>query len=116
MDMPILQSLSKKRSYLATMSNTETVSIQVSVRYRVINGTAIENLDFLMLSDTVVMLEGEAAKPLPLRLIDDLIPELIETFYVQLENPVTGGAVLGSPSYGTISILASDDPVGAFGK
>ncbi|XP_061172919.1 adhesion G-protein coupled receptor V1-like [Saccostrea echinata] len=87
---------------------------EVSVKFRVANNTALQGLDFEVLTDTVLLPEGVVSRPLPIRLIDDLIPEQQEVFYVELENQITGGAVLGSASYAVVTILPSDDPNGLF--
>ncbi|XP_060082724.1 adhesion G-protein coupled receptor V1-like [Ylistrum balloti] len=87
---------------------------EVSVKFRVVNGTALEHLDFEMLTDTVVLLDGERSKALPILIREDQVPEMRETFYVELLDQITGDAVLGNRSYCVINILPSDDPTGAF--
>ncbi|XP_069137444.1 adhesion G-protein coupled receptor V1-like isoform X2 [Argopecten irradians] len=87
---------------------------EVSVKFRVVNGTALEHLDFEMLSDTVVLLDGERSKALPIIIKEDRLPEIRETFYVEILDQITGDAVLGNRSYSVINILPSDDPNGAF--
>lgn len=69
-----------------------------------------------MASSDVVLLEGESSKPVPIYVINDIIPELEETFRIELLNQTTGGAMLGTPSQAVITILPSDDPFGAFGE
>ncbi|KAJ8304144.1 hypothetical protein KUTeg_017727 [Tegillarca granosa] len=88
---------------------------QVSVRFQVINGTAFENLDFVVLSNRVILLDGETSKPVSVQIIDDQIPELTEVFYIKLLDQIEGGAVLGSSIDTVVKIEFSDDPVGAFG-
>ncbi|VDI35962.1 G-protein coupled receptor 98 [Mytilus galloprovincialis] len=89
---------------------------QVSVKFRVVNGTAIEHSDFETISDTAIIPDGASSIDLPIRIIDDNLPELEEIFYVELLNQITGGGVLGAEQYrvAVIHILASDDPEGAF--
>lgn len=89
--------------------------LQVSVKFRVANNTALQGLDYEVLTDTVTLPEGVVSRPLPIRLIDDLIPEQEEVFYVELQNQITGGAVLGTSSVAVVTILPSDDPNGLFG-
>lgn len=91
--------------------------LQVSVKFRVVNGTAIEHSDFETISDTAIIPDGASSIDLPIRIIDDNLPELEEIFYVELLNQITGGGVLGAEQYrvAVIHILASDDPEGAFG-
>ncbi|CAB1319363.1 unnamed protein product, partial [Coregonus sp. 'balchen'] len=58
---------------------------------------------------------GETSKPVPIYVINDVIPELEETFRIELLNVTTGGAKLGALTRTIITILPSDDPFGAFG-
>lgn len=86
------------------------------MKFRVVNNTALQGLDYEVLTDTVTLPEGVVSKLLPIRLIDDLLPEQQEVFYVELQNQITGGAVLGTTSYAVVTILPSDDPNGLFGR
>lgn len=72
--------------------------------------------DYSVASSDVVLLEGETSKSVPVYIINDINPELEESFYVQLLNQTTGGALLGSLTRAVITIEASDDPFGSFGK
>ena len=89
--------------------------MQVTVKFRAVNGTAKEHADFEVLSDTAVLPDGASSADLPIRIINDNLPEPMETFYIELTNQITGGGVLGTATYAVINILASDDPAGAFG-
>lgn len=64
----------------------------------------------------MVLLEGESSKSVPVYVINDVVPELQETFLVELINQTTGGALLGELTRAIITILPSDDPFGAFSK
>lgn len=72
--------------------------------------------DYSIASSDVVLLEGETTKAVPIYIIDDIYPELEEAFLVQLLNETTGGATLGPLREAVITIDASDDPFGLFGK
>ena len=71
--------------------------------------------DYSVASTDVVLLEGESSKSVPIYVINDVVPELEETFLVELINQTTGGALLGEVTRAIITILPSDDPFGAFG-
>lgn len=71
--------------------------------------------DYSVASTDVVLLQGESSKSVPIYVIDDLVPELEETFVIELINQTTGGALLREPTRATITILPSDDPFGSFG-
>lgn len=71
--------------------------------------------DYSVASTDVVLLEGESSKSVPIYVINDVVPELEETFRIELINQTTGGALLGEVTRAIITILPSDDPFGAFG-
>ncbi|KAI2664431.1 Adhesion G-protein coupled receptor V1 [Labeo rohita] len=77
----------------------------VSVKFRA---------DYSVASSDVVLLEGESSKPVPILIINDVVPELEETFRIELLNQTTGGALLGDLTQAIITILPSDDPYGSF--
>lgn len=72
--------------------------------------------DYSVASSDVVLLEGETSKAVPIYIIDDINPEIEESFFVQLLNQTTGGALLGGLTQAVVTIEASDDPFGSFGK
>ncbi|XP_014844179.1 PREDICTED: G-protein coupled receptor 98 isoform X1 [Poecilia mexicana] len=86
----------------------------VSVKFRAIPVTARVSEDYSVASTDVVLLEGESSKSVPVYVINDLVPELEETFIIELINQTTGGALLGELTRAVITILPSDDPFGAF--
>ncbi|KAJ8285558.1 hypothetical protein GJAV_G00028220 [Gymnothorax javanicus] len=86
----------------------------VSVKFRAVPMTARVGDDFSVASSDVVLLEGESSKPVSIYIINDIIPEVEETFRIELLNQTTGGAMLGTPTQAIITILPSDDPFGAF--
>ncbi|XP_034025926.1 adhesion G-protein coupled receptor V1 isoform X1 [Thalassophryne amazonica] len=86
----------------------------VSVKFRAVPVTARISEDYSVASTDVVLLEGESSKSIPVYVINDQVPELEETFVVELINQTTGGALLGELTRAIITILPSDDPFGAF--
>ncbi|KAH9498632.1 Adhesion G-protein coupled receptor V1 [Bulinus truncatus] len=87
---------------------------EVSVMLRVINGTALSNQDFIVLSSIVVLPSGVTSMPVNIKVVDDPIPEPAEYFVIELQDSPTGGAVLGAQKTTTVTILPSDDPNGLF--
>uniref|UniRef100_A0A3B4ZW94 Adhesion G-protein coupled receptor V1 n=1 Tax=Stegastes partitus TaxID=144197 RepID=A0A3B4ZW94_9TELE len=87
----------------------------VSVKFRAVPLTARVSEDYSVASTDVVLLEGESSKSVPIYVINDVVPELEETFRIELINQTTGGALLGELTRAIITILPSDDPFGAFG-
>ncbi|XP_042344940.1 adhesion G-protein coupled receptor V1 [Plectropomus leopardus] len=86
----------------------------VSVKFQAVPLTARVSEDYSVASTDVVLLEGESSKSVPIYVINDLVPELEETFRIELINQTTGGALLGELTRAIITILPSDDPFGAF--
>uniref|UniRef100_A0A3B4V3U8 Adhesion G-protein coupled receptor V1 n=1 Tax=Seriola dumerili TaxID=41447 RepID=A0A3B4V3U8_SERDU len=86
----------------------------VSVKFRAVPLTARVSEDYSVASSDVVLLEGESSKSVPVYVINDVVPELEETFLIELINQTTGGALLGELTRAIITILPSDDPFGAF--
>ncbi|KAM7391822.1 hypothetical protein PAMP_022479 [Pampus punctatissimus] len=86
----------------------------VSVKFRAVPLTARVSEDYSVASTDVVLLEGESSKSVPIYVINDMVPELEETFLIELLNQTTGGALLGELTRAIITILPSDDPFGAF--
>ncbi|XP_070543508.1 adhesion G-protein coupled receptor V1-like isoform X2 [Ptychodera flava] len=87
---------------------------EITVRFQVVPVTAQAGIDYSVSSSDVILLSGETYKGVPVDIIDDSIPEMDETFEIRLLDQITGGAVLGSPTTATITILPSDDPNGRF--
>uniref|UniRef100_A0A3Q3W600 Adhesion G-protein coupled receptor V1 n=1 Tax=Mola mola TaxID=94237 RepID=A0A3Q3W600_MOLML len=86
----------------------------VSVKFRAVPLTARVSEDYSVASTDVVLLEGESSKSVPIYVINDVVPELEETFLIELINQTTGGALLGDLTRAIVTILPSDDPFGAF--
>ena len=86
----------------------------ISVSWQATPGSA-DSADFSPVSGVVVIPEGVASMPLPLAVLDDTEPEFSEQFTVQLLS-VSGGGRQGDVNRATVTIEASDDPNGAFGK
>ncbi|KAL4228132.1 hypothetical protein ACF0H5_013567 [Mactra antiquata] len=86
---------------------------EVTVTLKFVDGTATQSLDFVPLANQVTLQRGQKSVAVPIRILDDSLPELPETFIVQL-NQVSGGGILGTVISTTVTIETSDDPNGAF--
>ncbi|XP_058384943.1 adhesion G-protein coupled receptor V1 [Diceros bicornis minor] len=100
---------------LINVTRTGGAFADVSVKFKAVPITAIAGEDYSIASSDVVLLEGETSKAVPIYIINDIYPELEESFLVQLLNETTGGAKLGALTEAIIIIEASDDPYGLFG-
>uniref|UniRef100_UPI00398F1058 adhesion G-protein coupled receptor V1 isoform X2 n=1 Tax=Pristiophorus japonicus TaxID=55135 RepID=UPI00398F1058 len=99
---------------IINVTRTGGIFADVSVKFKAFSMTARVGEDYSIASSDVILLEGETSKAVPIYLLNDIIPELEESFYIELINETTGGAVLGTVTQATITIEASDDPYGSF--
>ncbi|XP_029019275.1 adhesion G-protein coupled receptor V1 isoform X2 [Betta splendens] len=99
---------------IINVTRTGGIFADVSVKFRAMPWTASISEDYSVASSDVVLLEGESSKSVPIYVINDMVPEVEETFFIELINQTTGGALLGEPTRASITILPSDDPFGAF--
>lgn len=84
----------------------------VSVDYCTQDGSAEAGSDYISQSGTITFTPGISERFIKIDIIDDDVFELDESFYIQLSNP-TNGAVLGTNSLATVTIL-DDDHSGYF--
>ena len=95
-------------SALITVTRTGGSGGAVGVSYATSNGTAIAGSDYTATSGTLSWANGDAAnKTFTIPITNDTLDESNETFTITLSNP-TGGATLGSPSTGTVTIVDND--------
>ncbi|MGD9590011.1 MAG: Calx-beta domain-containing protein [Pyrinomonadaceae bacterium] len=81
---------------------------EVSVSFQTADGTAVQGSDYLPNSGTLTWEDGDSAsKGFLIQLINNTVPEGTETINVSISNP-TGGALLGTPSAGVVSIIDDD--------
>ncbi|XP_042546906.1 adhesion G-protein coupled receptor V1 [Dipodomys spectabilis] len=99
---------------IVNVTRTGGAFADVSVKFKAVPITSIAGEDYSIASSDVVLLEGETSKAVPIYIINDIYPELEETFLVQLLKETTGGAKLGAVTEAVIIIEASDDPYGLF--
>jgi chitinase len=83
-------------------TSTETITVDFITS----NGSADENMDYVPISGTVTILPGETYQIINVEILDDFLPEVDETLFVTLSNPV--GAPLG-PEYIAEGIIFDDD-------
>lgn len=81
----------------------------VTVHYTTSNGTATAPDDYTASSGFVTFLSGQSSQFITIPIVNDTFNEPSENFSVTLDSP-TGGAVLGSQTNATVTIL-DDDPI-----
>ncbi|KAM4808264.1 adhesion G-protein coupled receptor V1 [Rhinophrynus dorsalis] len=99
---------------IINVTRTGGMFADVSVKFIAVPITATAGEDYSVASSDVVLLEGETSKAVPIYIINDINPEIEESFKVMLLNQTTGGAFIGTVTEATIIIEASDDPYGSF--
>ncbi|XP_040275580.1 adhesion G-protein coupled receptor V1 [Bufo bufo] len=99
---------------IINVTRTGGMFADVSVKFKAVPITATAGEDYSVASSDVVLLEGETSKAVPIYIINDINPEVEESFRVILLNETTGGAFVGDITEAIIVIEASDDPYGSF--
>lgn len=90
---------------------------EISIQYQITNGSAIGNgQDFRVLSPVgeIVITQGQSVASIMIPIVDDVLPELQEQFFVELTR-ATGGASLAGITSAAVIIEPSDDPNGVIG-
>ena len=100
-------------TFRVPVTRTGGSSGKVGFKYDIVpQGTS--EADFSPSDGTLMFNEGETYKTLDITINDDNDPEVSESFYVEMKEPV-GGAQLGSVKKVDVKILANDQPNGVFG-
>ena len=81
----------------------------VSATFSVASGTATAGADFLTLTGSVTLVDGETSKTFSVALLDDFLDEPNETFTVTLSAP-TAGSSLGAQRSATVTLTDDDIP------
>ncbi len=89
---------------VVTVTRIGDSSGAVSVAYATSDGSALQRTDYTIALGTLSFASGETSKSFTVLITEDSFVEGTETATVTLSNP-TGGAVLGSPSTATLTIL-----------
>ena len=87
-----------------TVTRTGGSTGSVTVDYATSDGTATAGEDYTATSGTLTFLDGEITQTISIPLLDDTVFEGDEDFSVSL-SVVTGGATLGTPDIGAITIV-----------
>jgi len=93
--------------FTVTLSNPS--SFPVTVNYSTADGTATAGSDYVVIQGTLTFSPGETTNTISAPILDDLIYEGNETFYLNLYGP--GGAVVVDPL--GIGTILDNDPLPA---
>jgi hypothetical protein len=86
-----------------TVTRTGNTSTAASVSYATADGTATQKGDYIPALGTLSFAPGETSKTFTVLIINDTLPEGVETFSVSLSNPV--GTTLGARFTATVQIV-----------
>jgi len=92
-----------------TVSLTIASSAMITVHYSTQNGTAIEATDYITETGIITFTPGITTKLVPISLLDDTLPESVETFNLRLQNPQNS---LLSDTVASGTIIDNDAPPG----
>ncbi|MEO1592302.1 MAG: Calx-beta domain-containing protein [Cyanobacteria bacterium J06632_22] len=115
-------SISEPTLNVAESTSTASITVQrsgdtsgsASVNFSTSNGTATAGNDYATTTGTLNFAPNQTTQTLTIPILNDLDVEGNEAFTLNLSNPV--GAVLGSNSQSTITILDNDLELGALNR
>jgi hypothetical protein len=85
-------------------------NIIVSVDYKTRNGTALSGQDYIATQGTLKIYPNESHALVLVEIISDTLPELDETFYLDVFNPVNAGFGEGLVQLTAMRTIVNDDP------
>jgi hypothetical protein len=85
-------------------------NIIVSVEYKTRNGTALSGQDYIATQGTLKIYPNESHALVLVEIIADTLPELDETFYLDVFNPVNAGFGEGLVQLTATRTIVNDDP------
>jgi hypothetical protein len=84
-------------------------NIIVSVDYKTRNGTALSGQDYIATQGTLKIYPNESHALVAVEIIADIVPELDETFYLDVFNPVNAGFGEGLVQLTAVRTIVNDD-------
>ncbi len=94
-----------------TVDRQSGLSGAVTVEFATVNGTGLADLDYIGTNGVLNFAPGQFSRTISIELLNDADLDGDKTFEVVLQNP-TGGAVLGTPSTATVTLLDDDSTIG----
>jgi polyhydroxybutyrate depolymerase len=96
---------------IGVLRGTDDTNSTVTVDLGTTDNSAINELDYTGLTNTLSFAPGDRRKVVPIPILNDGVKEGTKSFSVKLTNP-TGSAVLGAPTTTTVYIRDNDPGVG----
>ena len=94
---------------MLTVERTRGTFGDVSVRWNLVDGTAVENVDYAGTGMELRFADGESRTTVALTILDDNEPEIDETFMVSLTNPTGGARVADGDEGRTLIVIEAND-------
>lgn len=104
-----LQVAEEANGFIINIERTGTTSGQAQVNISAINGTATSDSDYQFSAQTLVFNDEETLKQVDVVLVNDMIAEENESFYLEL-NGAVNAAIEQSKRLATIEITDNDSP------
>jgi hypothetical protein len=79
------------------------------VDYTTRNGTALAGSNYITVNGRLTLYRGENQAVIPVEIMGDTNPELNETFYLDVFNPVSGSFVEGVVKLTVVRTILYDD-------
>jgi hypothetical protein len=95
------------KSAIVTVTLSRASAEHVSVSYATVDGSAIKGSDYSRVTGTLKFAPGETTKTITIPVISDKVPEVSESFYVQLSG--AQGALI-EDERGEVTIVDDDQP------
>jgi poly(3-hydroxybutyrate) depolymerase len=96
---------------ISVLRGTDATNSTFTVGYATSDGSATTGVDYTGMTNTLTFGPGERVKQVAVPILNNGTKQASRSFHLALSNP-TGGAVLGSPTATTVSILDNDPGVG----
>ncbi|MDQ1640034.1 MAG: serine protease [Pyrinomonadaceae bacterium] len=93
-------------SATVTVTRAGNTSLQASVDYVTIDGSATQKGDYLFASGRLTFAPGETSKSITVLIVDDVYQEGAESFSVALSNPA--GMTIGARNVASVTIADND--------
>lgn len=85
------------------------MSVDASVTYRTVDGTAVAGEDYMFTSGTATIAAGQTSTVIPVQILGDTIMEDDETFFLETSNPEGGVFPVGVQTLSAMHTIINDD-------
>lgn len=91
------------------LSIADPMSIDSSVTYRTVDGTAVAGEDYIFTSGVATIAAGQTSMAIPVEILGDTIIEDDETFFLEVSDPEGGVFPVGVQTLSAMHTIINDD-------